>query len=367
MVGSWSLNRNMTPPQGHRLIQVRVAALLVGAILNLSVLEILLRVRPFLGVPLSVRREHQWRSTHTSEADLLTQASHSFDQYSPILGWELKPGLHTPAVTSNSVGLRGTKEYEPTPPPGVHRILFMGDSFVFGENLSDQQTVPAQLERVLDRDGKWEVLNLAVHGYGTDQQWLRLQHLGFRYHADLVILGFFEADLFRNILPFRDYAKPYFELKNNQLVLRNVPVPSPLELLSTNSKWPQCPSYLWCHSHWWIQTLLESPRMPWPGYSPAERVTLAILDRMRDESRAHGMEFLLMIISRRMRDKPNHTESLLLQWAQKSGTPVLNLRNEYLRLPVAARHELFAGHWTPYGATVTAEILATKIHEMLRR
>jgi len=68
--------------------------------------------------------------------------------------------------------------------------MFLGDSFVFGENLTDEQTVPAQLEGILNRKGKWEVLNLAVHGYGTDQQWLRLQRLGFRFHANIVVLGF---------------------------------------------------------------------------------------------------------------------------------------------------------------------------------
>lgn len=72
-------------------------------------------------------------------------------------------------------------------------------------------------------------------------KWLKLKHLGFRYHADMVILGFFAADVARNILPFREYAKPYFELKDNQLVFRNVSAPSPRDLLATNSQRPKLP------------------------------------------------------------------------------------------------------------------------------
>src|SRR4051812_48876296 len=125
------------------------------------------------------------------------------------------------------------------------------------------------------------------------------------------------------------------------------------------------PVLLRCHLRWWLQTVLQSHWVHRRGFSPAERITLAILDQIRDATQAHGMKFVLIMISRRMRDKPSDTETFLLQWAEKTGTPVVNLRENYLAMPAAERHELFAGHWTPYGASVTAELLANKIQGIL--
>lgn len=48
---------------------------------------------------------------------------------------------------------------------------------------------------------------------------------------DIVILGFIYRDIFRNVLTFRDYAKPRFILKENNLVIDNSPVPAPFEIL----------------------------------------------------------------------------------------------------------------------------------------
>jgi hypothetical protein len=168
-----------------------LVALAASLVLSLLFVESFLRVFPHVALSASQRRELAGRKTHTTADEILTRKHYSFDRYSPELGWELKPNLRTPEVNSNSKGLRGTREYLLEPLTGVRRVLCIGDSFMFGENLSDEQTLPAQLEALLNRNGRWEVLNLADHGYGTDQQWLRLQHLGFQYHADLVVVGFF--------------------------------------------------------------------------------------------------------------------------------------------------------------------------------
>ena len=231
---------------GSRLAEEAVSlggnllTLAAGVVLSLLLLETFLRIFPYVALSTSQRRELAWRATHKTAEQVLTRKWYSFDRYSPELGWELTPNLRTPGLNSNSKGLRGTQEYALEPPTSVRRVLCIGDSFMFGEKLTDEQTLPAQLEAILNRAGRWEVLNLADHGYGTDQQWLRLEHLGFQYHADFVVLGFFEEDLGRNTHSFRDYAKPYFELAGERLILRNTPVPPPEELLSHLPEWPSC-------------------------------------------------------------------------------------------------------------------------------
>jgi len=238
---------------------------------------------------------------------------------------------------------------------------------MFGENLSDEQALPAQLEALLNQNGRWEVLNLADHGYGTDQQWLRLQHLGFQYRADLVVVGFFEDDLSRNTLSFRDYAKPYFELEGQRLILRNTPVPSPEELLSHQPAWPSCVLRSWCAlqilaQHW----ARVSPLGPPLEFTRAGTVTLAILDTMLQESRSHGLQLILMIIPpSKLQSSPSKVEVLLSKWADRTGTPLINLREAYLRLAQAERARLYSAHWTAYGAAVAAQVLAEKIRNVL--
>ena len=95
-------------------------------------------------------------------------------------------------------------------------------------------------------------------------------------------------------------------------------------------------------------------------------MTLAILDTMLQESQSHGLRLVLMIIPEpQLRSDPSKVEVLLSNWAGKTGTPLIKLRETYLRLAEADRARLYTGHWTVYGAGVVAEVLAEKIREVL--
>jgi hypothetical protein len=159
-----------------------------------------------------------------------------YDVYHPIRGWALQPGLNrveafdsTKTLSSNSRGLRGPLEHSYEKPPDILRILTFGDSFTFGQEVSDDQTWSYFLEKLLPSS---EVINFGVHGYGNDQMLLYLQEEGIKYYPDIVILGFVAEDMRRNMLSFRDYAKPRFVLDEGQLVLTNTPVPRKDEVLA---------------------------------------------------------------------------------------------------------------------------------------
>ena len=81
--------------------------------------------------------------------------------------------------------------------------------------MSDHETFPHVLEQLL---APAEVVNLGVHGYGHDQMLLRYRAEGRRYAPDLVLLGFVADDVGRNLLAFRDYAKPRFLLEGGALL-----------------------------------------------------------------------------------------------------------------------------------------------------
>lgn len=171
-----------------------------------------------------------WIKRHGRQKDF----TQKFDVYNPTRGWALKPGIKEMPVfdgkilNSNSKGLRGKTEYEYRREAGKRRILVLGDSFTFGDEVSDDETYPHYLESLLPDT---EVLNFGVSGYGHDQMLLYLKDEGVKYKPDLVLLGFVYLDISRNIFKFFGYSKPKFESDGHQLHLTNVPVPPPEAIL----------------------------------------------------------------------------------------------------------------------------------------
>jgi hypothetical protein len=87
---------------------------------------------------------------------------------------------------------------------------------------------------------------------------------------------------------------------------------------------------------------------------------------MRQDSHTHGVKLILMTIpSQHFKSRPTRVESLLTGWAAETGTPLLNLREAFIKMPSEDQARLYIGHWTPYGAAVTARLLADKIYELM--
>lgn len=147
--------------------------------------------------------------------------------YHPLLGYVPRPGYRgiterRTRVTINSLSLRQNRTDE-----ADHRrqyvILAVGDSYTFGDEVSDEETWPAQLERITGLP----VANGGVFGYGLDQIVLRAETLVPVYRPSQLVVSFIPDDVYRNTLAQRTGTeKPYFDVVNSKLVLRNVP-PSP--------------------------------------------------------------------------------------------------------------------------------------------
>ncbi|MCS6860810.1 MAG: GDSL-type esterase/lipase family protein [Abditibacteriales bacterium] len=157
---------------------------------------------------------------------------YEFFRYDPLLGWANRPrsaGYHKSyefdhLVKINSRGLRD-REYSYKRRSGVKRILCLGDSFTWGHGVDQSKVFTEVMENELLQGA--EVINAAVAGYGTAQQWLWLREEGVKYRPDLVILGFYVNDFDDNVDTSlgEDYPKPWFTLKGGNLVLHGVPVP----------------------------------------------------------------------------------------------------------------------------------------------
>jgi hypothetical protein len=209
-----------------------------------------------------------------------------FDVHDPLTGWALQRDLRGfrqfpgSTVDSNSRGIRGRAEHVPGRRPGGRRIVALGDSFTFGEGVGDEEAFPHLLQGLLPGA---EVINLGVHGYGHDQMLLRFRAEGRRYEPDLVLLGFFADDVGRNLLRFRDYAKPRFTLENGALVLGGTPVPPPpRQLLRETARF---------HLGALARTLATGGRGADGG--TANALAFAILDAIRAEAAAAGARFLV--------------------------------------------------------------------------
>jgi hypothetical protein len=127
-----------------------------------------------------------------------------FNPYQPdgLLGYSLRPGARTVheerefavQVAVNSLGLRGP-EQAARKPPGVRRILVLGDSFAFGFGVEEKETFARALERRL-RESRpaTEVLNAGVPGWSADHHLVYLRERGFALEPDLVLLAACDND-----------------------------------------------------------------------------------------------------------------------------------------------------------------------------
>ena len=99
-------------------------------------------------------------------------------------------GELTHTVRTNSLGFRGR---EPAPRVvGEYRILFLGDSMVFGHGLEEEQTLPSQVETLgRETDPGVVVYNGAVSGMNTVQELAVAMQLLPVLQPDQVVLGYF--------------------------------------------------------------------------------------------------------------------------------------------------------------------------------
>jgi len=114
----------------------------------------------------------------------------------PDLIYELKPKLsgkyYGRRLTTNAAGLRGQRITAREKPPGVLRIVGIGDSYMFGQRVADGETYMDLLPRLLEPSiapKRAEAINLAVPGYNTTMERASLEHKGMAYSPDMIVVG----------------------------------------------------------------------------------------------------------------------------------------------------------------------------------
>lgn len=173
------------PPRRRAVIALTLAALTVLALVLVA--EVAVRVITRGGDDYAIE---MWRY-----ARRLKRASAT-----PGLGHEHVPGasarLMGVDVRINARGLR-ERDIDHARPPGVRRVLMLGDSLTFGWGVAVEDTASRRLEaRLRDDDpaGRWQVINAGVGNYNTRMEVRYLLAEGLRYEPEVVVLNYFLND-----------------------------------------------------------------------------------------------------------------------------------------------------------------------------
>lgn len=137
-------------------------------------------------------------------------------------GWAV--GEARQFVELNAEGARDV-DHAVEKPPGVHRILVLGDSYAAAFEVRREEAFWAVMGEALadcDRLGgrRVEVINLSKRGYGTADELLLWRRLGAKYAPDEVVLAFYVGnDLRNNSAELKQADRPYFRLAGEALEL----------------------------------------------------------------------------------------------------------------------------------------------------
>ncbi|MEZ6036071.1 MAG: hypothetical protein R3F29_01235 [Planctomycetota bacterium] len=266
-------------------------------------------------------------------------------------------------VTIDGDGLRSNGD---GPRPDGPLIVAVGDSFTFGDQVDDDETWPAALERQLGRPVK----NGGVFGYSLTQTVLRGEQLMDRLHPEVLIVSMIADDLLRSSYSRRYTNLPVldFEPDGPGLVLKGVPI--------DHSAMPPDPQRWWKdalgHSalidgvlantarRWWYED--DKQVMIKRLFNRRRELGMRIVDRIAAACRARDTRLLLVL-----QDgwRPDWIVPVL-EHAERTGVEVLDLALRYKQLAEqdpSVEQRFFAGHMTPAGNAWVADQIAARLRD----
>lgn len=229
----------------------------------------------------------------------------ALSKFDPELGWSYIPGQSVmqefgadrrkvPMYFDN-IGSRVRKPGDRAN-PAAPTVLFVGDSFTFGHGVTYEESFVGRL--AARPDFPWQVVNLGVQAYGTDQALLMLKRHFKSFNVKAVVYNFIFLQVDRNEIydvriphPRTVFVgtKPKFALEQGgALYLANAPV----EYKNLS------------YSHLWACLQIFNQR--W-GPKPSVRLTRALVEEMKVYVESRGAKFVVIDWD---------------QWSSRVGKPV---------------------------------------------
>lgn len=321
----------------------------------------------------------------------------------PHTVFRLKPGANVRTInagffdyeyTVNDRGLRSSGDVTvPSASGGSRkRVLFVGDSFTFGVGVNDSETYPARVgARLRDWcDFPVETLNAGVGGFGTSHELSFLQHYGWRFDPDVVVVGFLTSD------PEDNSLNGLHRMVGDRLVEIPASERPGWGLIQAHK---HVPGYTWLVAHstlfnWTRQRIgnlvaqraaaREARGVPTQSVEPARdeereaarwNLTAAIFDRIRAQADSHDVQLVVAIIP--------HGGTLgnyyaagrdadvdrMLEICREQQLTCVNVAESMRRArPTAAPASLYLreGHFNATGYDLVGDAVARRLAEELR-
>lgn len=254
-------------------------------------------------------------------------------RYDEKLGWFPKAnststftGSRTIEVAHNSRGFRD-REHLPREKPG---LLFIGDSFVWGYDVEAEERFTEKLRPVMP---EWDIFNLGVSGYSTDQELLLIMDQFDYYSPRIVFLVFCtyndEMENTLNSIYHGMYYKPYFDINEN-MALKGIPVPMSLSYFGL--KHPLLAnSYV-------VRLIVKTFAAP---LVTVDNPTRAIIHQLKEFVAQRGALLVIGMVE---------SHGFLEHFLTDEGIP-------YVQMEGADRFPSHVWHWTPAGHTTVSSVI----------
>lgn len=290
--------------------------------------------------------------------------------YDSELGWIPRKGMYgdlnywgkTITILDNGIRHNGVS----AEPRNDTVVLAVGDSFTFGDQVSDDETWPAQLEKL----SRYRILNGGVFGYGLDQTVIRAEKLVALVDPSLLVISFIPEDISRTELSVRSGAsKPFFEVVDGNLDLRNVPVPVIKKDIDRLGLFRNVFGYSFLidgimrklgHEAFWYGGGWDTTRVHTEGV----QVSCLLMERLSFLARARGLDLLLLAqyLEHEVSGTRPSIMDPVIKCARQYGIAVLDLHKHLGEIWDASPETLGSlyfhqSHMTPAGNYVVAQIL----------
>ena len=151
-------------------------------------------------------------------------------QSEPTIGFVNKPkfsgfSFGNIQVQTNERGFRGTRPSPVARTSGVTRIVAMGDSVMWGTGVNEENSIVGFLEKQLNHELAYEVINAGVVGYSTYQELLYLEKYVLPLRPDIVLVNYCDNDLLPTEDPFKNVRQIYVHYLNGLLDSDELPIP----------------------------------------------------------------------------------------------------------------------------------------------
>jgi len=283
----------------------------------------------------------------------------------PLIGWRLEPDLlgvrerskeFQYTVYTDDHGFRiGSID---TQHPDHCDVLFLGDSFLFGVGVDEEQSLVGRLR---PNAPNWVICNAGVPGYGTDQELLTLSALytrRFLHPGSVVVLLTFIND-FTDILRRTEWGrgKPWYTSGTNGALELHEPA--------------RLPQLLWNHSailYWSDFTLHQKGLIEDKIYgdmSTTPALYLRLLAAISSLTRSNGWKLALAYTSGKMAGTPGAVRCNLLAqgYAERNHLSFASLDDCMPNLP--SYYYVADSHWNETGNAVAYQCLNTSLFHPL--